>query len=172
MDSTHPGGFWDRTPPPARPALIAALVELVLGLLVFVVVTAVASVDLGISPWAAIFGPVPGRPVIVWLYFVIPLVVVQGAVGLALRHRSRLLRMVGTLGAFAFAGVALLWVALALYDLLDALLGEMDRYIDTGGPVTLPVVPVALLLAALNARAGLLGLRGVRRHDRAANKGG
>ncbi|MGN6358837.1 MAG: hypothetical protein ACTHNK_00425 [Thermomicrobiales bacterium] len=158
---TH--NYSGRTPPPARPAFLAALIELVLGLAVFGVFVAMASVAEGVSPWTAIVGPLPGTPLIIWLYFLAPVVALQGVVGLALRHPARLIRAVGVLAAFGIAGVALVWVAAALYDLVAALVTEMDRYIAEGGLATLPFVPVALLIAALNARAGRLGLRGVRR---------
>ena len=163
MHTTHRGDFWRRTPPSATPALIAALGELVLSLLVFVAGTIAASVALGASPWTVIFGPVPGRPVLVWLAFVLPLVTIQGAIGLALRHPARALRTVGSVGAGVVAAVTALWVALALYDLVAALFTGMDRFIDTGGLGELLFVPPALLIAVLNARAARLGLRGVRR---------
>jgi hypothetical protein len=162
MDAEHTGGFWGRTPPSARSALLAALVELLLGLLVFVLLAALASVSTGVSPWSIIFGPVPGRPLITWLYFLAPVVALQGAVGLALRHPARLLRAAGTLGACGIAAFALFWVAAALYGFVAALFGGWERYVEVGGLATVPFVPIALLLAGLNARAGLLGLRGVR----------
>lgn len=165
MHTAPRSSIWSRTTPPTRPALIAALIELVLGLLVFVLLAALASVSAGISPWSIIFGPVPGTPLITWLYFLAPVVALQGAVGLALRPRSRSIRAVGTLGAFGIAGFALFWVAAALYGFVAALFSGWERYVEVGGLATLPFVPLALLLAALNAHAGLLGLRGVRRRD-------
>jgi hypothetical protein len=162
MEARHAEGFWGRTPPQARPALIAALVELVLGLVVFALLAALASITTGVSLWSIIFGPVPGMPLITWLYFLAPVVALQGAVGLALRHPARLLRAAGTLGACAIAGLALFWAVAALYDFVVALIGGWARYVEVGGLATLPFVPVALLLAALNARAALLGLRNVR----------
>jgi hypothetical protein len=158
------GGFRRRTPQAARPAFIATAVLIVVGLGTFVVVTALASISLGVSPLTAIFGPVPGNPVIMWLYFVLPAVLVQGAVALSLRHPAVGLRVAGMAGAFAIAGFCLLWLGAVALDLVAWLVTGTTR----GDPydwlaILFFGVPFALAIGGLDARAGLLTLRDLRK---------
>jgi hypothetical protein len=160
MDIERRDGFWRRTPPPARPAFIAAIVVLVVGLGTFVVLVPIASISLGVSPMTAIFGPGPGNPLILWLFFAVPAILLQGAVALELRHPSAGMRTAGAVGALGIAGLCLLWLLAVGIDLIawlatGALPGDL---FDLLGMLFFGV-PFAVAVGLLNARAGLLSSR-------------
>ena len=147
---------WGRSSPAARPAFLAAYVELVIGLVVFVIALVGATVSLGQSPSSAIFGPAQGMPLIVWVMFMSVVVVIQLAIALALRPRLAWLRVIGTIaaGALAFCGIAwivgwLIWIPLSLGTYLER---GGDRADLVGVLISAPLI---LALGFLNGRAAL-----------------
>lgn len=162
MRTSH---FWNQEPTPARAALYATMILLVVGLGVFVVLTVVVSVSMGVSPLQAWFGPLPGMPLIAWLVTVTVAVALQGAVALALGRRSAWLRIAGIAGAFAIAGFCLLWFASAAYGLIEVVASgtqPFGDFYDMLGVIFFGV-PLGLAILGLNARAAFLGARELRR---------
>jgi hypothetical protein len=160
-------GFCGRTPRPARPAVIAAIVVLVVGLGTFVVLTVVESLTLGVSPATAIFDPGPGSPLFL-LFFVVPAILIQGAIAFALSHPAAGLRVAGTVGAFAIAGFCLIWLVAVGVDVFAWLLtGGLPGDIYDLLAMVIFGVPFALAVGLLNARAGVLAARDLARHHAA-----
>jgi len=96
--------FWRRTPAPARPAQLATLVVLGIGLAWFLVLDWLASTSLGVSALTVIMpGPGPGKPLIVWLVSVLGAAALQALVSLALGPQHAQPRAIGTVAAFAIA---------------------------------------------------------------------
>ena len=138
----------------------------------FVVMLAMVSAERQLSPLTVIFGPMPGAPLIVWLFTTIPPTVIQTAAGLALRRWRAATRVAGIVAVLILATIALIWlgaiVVLGIQWLLTGALAG-DLY-DLLGMVFF-ALPILLVVAALNLRAALLAMgefRGHLRHLHAA----
>ncbi len=157
--------FWRDTPPAAKWALDAAALLAVVAVVPFVVMIAMVTMEQRLSPLTVIFGPMPGNPLILWLYFTVPPAIVQTASGLALRTPWPALRVAGSVGALILATAALAWlgaiVVLAVRWLMTGTLAG-DFY-DLLGMVFFGL-PVLLIIAALNLRAAFLAMRDLAGH--------
>jgi hypothetical protein len=148
---------------PAQPAWIATAILVLIGFGVFGFDVVSVSVERHISPWQAIFGPLPGNPLIDWLYVAVPAMILQGAVALALCARSVWLRAAGVVGAFGIVVCCLVWFGAVAFGFITmvttgAFFGDVQ---DLLGIVFLGV-PLGLAMVLLNLRAGLLGARTLR----------
>ena len=99
-----------------RPAAVAAALLAALSTIGFVALVAEICASLGVSVGTAIFGPLPGNPAIVWVYFTAPAVALQGLVALALRRNAPWPRAAGAAGALAIAGVAGLFLVVVGFE--------------------------------------------------------
>jgi hypothetical protein len=148
-------------PQPFRPALYATAVLLIVGIASVVLLTIVISVTSGISPLQVLFAFGVGTPLFL-LAFVAPVVVIQGAIALALRSRPKPVRIAGLLGALAVVVFCLLFIVAVAVDLVALL--------TTGGggdPADLLVelcfgVPLGFVILLLNGRAAWLEVRSLR----------
>ncbi len=161
MNGVERGRFWAGTPRAARWALAASVFLLVAVMLIpFAVLIVLASVSLHVSPMTAVSGPLPGNPLVMWLYLTLPATVLQAAVGLALRHSASGLRTAGRVGALAITTLALVWLGAIAYDgvrwiLIGRTFGDFaDLQFET-----FYGIPVLVVIAVLNARAALLSTR-------------
>jgi len=165
MNAIGQTDFWSRTPAPARPALLATLVVLAVGLASFVALVWAESAYFGLSPLELMLQPArPGAPV-VWLAMVLLCVAVQGSATLALRQRATLFR-VGcpawfcVLGAVTAAAIAVLCLALfvaAIFSFVDYLTaGQLPADFGDLLGILLFGLPLALVIGGLNTRAFLL----------------
>jgi hypothetical protein len=146
--------------------MVAAAFLLIVGQVSFVATVTWASLSGGPSPWTLIFGPVPGNPLITELYYLVPAVLIQAAVGRALRHNAAASRVIGAVGAFAIAGFCLVWLVMVAYGGLHWLTtGTLvgGDYLDAIGIAAIGV-PLALVMLALNAGAGWMGARDLAGH--------
>jgi hypothetical protein len=105
----------------------------------------------------------PGNPLIVWLYYFVPAMILQGAVALALGARPAWLRALGTAGAFGIAAFCLVWFGAVIFGFVNmlttgAFFGDAQ---DLLGILFLGV-PLGLAIVLLNLRAGLLGAQTLR----------
>src|ERR1051326_2438405 len=160
MHTTGNANFWTRTPAPARPALLATLVVVTVGLASFVALVWAESAYFGLSPVTVIMAPPgPGAPV-VWLGMVLLAVALQGSATLALRQRPTLFRVLGAVTAAAIAGLCLAFFVSAVFIFVDYVTaGELPGdFLDLLG-ILLFGVPLALVIGGLNARALVLELR-------------
>jgi hypothetical protein len=88
MHATGHATFWTRTPEPARPALLATLVILAVGLASFAALVWAESTYFGLSPLAVMMiSPGPGAPSL-WLGIVLLAAALQAAAALGLCHRG------------------------------------------------------------------------------------
>jgi hypothetical protein len=159
MNAIDARRFWAGTSAAGRSALNATMTLFVVALGVFLAFTTMISVQRHVSPATAIFGPLPGNPMIVWLYWTLPCVGLQGAVALALRHRVTGLRIAGTASAFGIAFICLLALAAFGFDLVRWLTTGTTSgdLLDLAGEIMLGV-PFALVIGGLNARAAWLSV--------------
>lgn len=163
MSAERTHRFWQESPPAAKWTLSAAAFLAVVAVVPFVVTTALVSMERHLSPLTVIFGPMPGNPLIVWLYTTIPPAVIETAAGLALRRSRTAMQIAGIVGVLILATIALVWlgavVILAVRWLLTgALAGD---FYDLLGMVFF-ALPVLLVIAALNLRAAFLAVRDLR----------
>lgn len=160
MNAIAQTSFWSRTPAPARPALLATLVVLAVGLASFVALVWAESAYFGLSLLELMLVPArPGAPV-VWLGMVLLAVALQGSATLALRQRATVLRVLGAVTAAAIALVCAAFFVSAIFSLLDYVTaGELPGDFGDLLGILLFGVPLALLIGGLNARAFLLELR-------------
>jgi hypothetical protein len=160
MHTAQNANFWRRTPAPARPALLATLVVMAVGLVSFVLLVWAESAYFGLSPVEIVFAaPRPGAPS-VWLGMVLLAVAFQGAATLALRQRAIAFRAVGTVIALAITLLCLLFVVAGAFSLVNFLTAGIlpGDFSDLLG-ILLFGVPLALIVGGLNARAFLLEIR-------------
>jgi hypothetical protein len=160
MHTTGDANFWRRTSAAARPALLATLVVLVVGLASFVALVLAGRAYFGLSPLTLILTPpAPGAPSL-WLGMVLVGVALQAAATLALRQRAVPLRVIGAVVAAAIAVVCLAFLASALFSLVDYVIaGNLPGdFADLLG-ILFFGVPVAVVIGGLNARAVLLEVR-------------
>jgi hypothetical protein len=144
----------------------------VVAIVPFVVMLVIVTAERHVSPLTVIFGPMPGMPLMSWLYTTIPPTVIQAAVGLMLRRSRAAMQIAGTVGVLILATIALVWlgaiVVLGVQWLMTgALAGD---FYDLPGMVFL-ALPILLVIAALNLRSAFLAvghLRGHAPHLRAA----
>jgi hypothetical protein len=149
----------------ARFSVVAAALLFAVGLGVFVVLTVIITLERHVSPATVIFGPLPGQPLIVWLYWVTPGVLLQGGVALALRHHRAALRIAGMTGACLITALCGVWVGAMIWDLVNWLArgtvsGDLQ---DLAGEVFFGV-PFGLAMGALNGAAAGLSVRDLRAH--------
>jgi hypothetical protein len=152
-------GFWQSTPLAAKWALVAAVVLLIVTVVPFVVMTVIVSIGQHLSPTTVVFGPMPGNPLVVWLYYTAPAAAFQLATALALRHSRPGVLVAGIVGALTLTAAALAWLGAMAYAgvqwlLVGTLAGD---YYDLLGIVFFGA-PVLIVIAGLNARAGYLGM--------------
>ncbi len=131
----------------------------------FVVTTVLVSLPEHVSPLTVIFGPMPGNPLIVWLYYTVPPAAVQAVAALALRRSQSAARIAGMVGVLIVASVALAWlggmVFIAVRWLITgALAGD---FYDLLGMVFFGI-PVLAVIAGLNLRAAVLAVRDLPSH--------
>jgi len=160
MNAIGQTNFWSRTPAPARPALLATLVVLAVGLASFVALVWAESAYFGLSPLELMLLPArPGAPV-VWLGMVLLAVTLQGSATLALRQRATLLRVFGAVTAAAIAVLCLAFVVSATFIFVDYVTaGQLPGDFGDLFGILVFGVPLALVIGGLNARAFLLELR-------------
>ena len=160
MNAIGQTNFWSSTPAPARPALLATLVVLAVGLASFVALVWAESAYFGLSPLELMLVPArPGAPV-VWLGMVILAVAVQGSATLALRQRATFLRVLGAVAAAAIAVVCLAFCVAAIFSFVEYVTaGQLPGDFGDLLGILLFGVPLALILGGLNARAFLLEAR-------------
>lgn len=148
---------------PSRPAMAAAVFIAALGLTSFVLLVVVASIREQVSPLQAIFGPLPGAPLIAWLLLVLVATGVQAAVALALRASGGGVLILGIVAALAIAALCAAWLGAVVVDAV--------RWADTGRApgdagdmvgVFVLGLPLALVTLILDLRAALRGVALVR----------
>lgn len=149
---------------PARVAAVATAILVVVGFGFFGLLVVSVSNESHISPWQAIFGPLPGNPLIVWLYYFVPAMALQGAVALALHQRATWIRGIGVLGALAFVVFCSVWFAAAAYGLIVGVAKWLSKGTyggDVGDAIGIVAigVPLGLALLLLNLRAALQSIR-------------
>ena len=110
--------YSSETPSSARAAVYATLLLSIVGLGSFAVLVVLVSLERHISRLQAIFGPLPGVPLVTLLYYVVPTIALQGAVALLLRLRPPGLRVADTAGAFVIAAFCFVWFAAVIVDLV------------------------------------------------------
>jgi hypothetical protein len=160
MHSIANANFWRRTPPAARPALLATLVVFGVGLASFVALVWAESAYFGVSPLTVITAPPgPGAPT-VWVGMVILAVALQASATVALRRRAAVPRVIGAVVAFGIAALCLTFLVAAILALVDywtvgTLPGDFGDLLG----IVLFGVPLALVIGGLNTRAFLLELR-------------
>jgi hypothetical protein len=160
VQTTDNSNFWRRTPAAARPALLATLVVLVVGVASFVALVWAEGAYFGLSPLTLLsIPPAPGAPSL-WLGTVLVGVALQVAATFALRQRAILLCVVGAVVTAAIAVACLAFLASALFSLVNYVrAGNVPGdFADLLG-ILFFGVPVALVICGLNARAFLLELR-------------
>jgi hypothetical protein len=149
---------------PATLVFRALLVELIIGLGLFVVVLPFATMKNDGSPLAAIFGPAVGMPLGVWLIFVAVVVGAQTLVGLALRPRAAWLRALGAFAAFLIAAFCALWMALVVAQI--ALMAASGFARSSGDPLdavgVVLFLPIAIVVGVLNGRAAFVEMQELR----------
>ena len=152
-----PTGYWSSSPPAAKWALVGAGFLAVVALVPFVVTVVMVSLAQHISPLTVVFGPMPGMPLIVWLYTTVPPALLQTGAALALRHGRPAVRTAGLLGVLVVLTAALVWLgAMAYSGLLWLATGAMaGDFYDMLGIVFFGV-PVLVVISVLNARAAIL----------------
>ncbi len=158
--SAQPAGYWSSTPSAAKWALVGAGFLAVVAVVPFVVTVVMVSVERQMSPLTVIFGPGPGMPLIVWLYYTVPPAVIQTAAALGLRHLQSAVRIAGLLGVLLVLTAALVWLGAMVYSgVLWLVTGAMaGDYYDMLGIVFFGV-PVLIVITVLNGRAALLSAR-------------
>jgi hypothetical protein len=166
MTTTKPGG---RLPsdiaPAARSAFIATVVLAFVTLAGFIAFTADVSIQMGVSPAIVIFGPLPGNPMIDWLYFFTPWVLFQAAVAWAYSRHGAGLRIAATVASAALVTFGLLLIAGFVYSLLSWVVTGTTRDLgDLAGEILIGV-PVVVVIGGLNARAVFLSVKNLRTHD-------
>ena len=158
MQTTGNGNFWRRTPTPARPALLATLVLVVVGLASFIALVWAESAYFGQSPLTVILAPPgPGAPIF-WLGTVLFAGALQASAALALRQRATPFRVIGAVAALAIAAMCFAFLVAAVFSLVDYLTAGNGDFGDLLG-ILLFGVPLALVIGGLNARAFLLEFR-------------
>lgn len=160
-------GLWRESPMAAKWALSAAVFLAVVAIVPFVVTTVLVSLERQLPPLTVIFGPMPGNPLIMWLYFTLPPAIIQAAAGLALRHRRTATQLGGIVGVLVLATIALGWLgAIAILAIGWLMTGALaGDFRDLLGMVLLGL-PVLLVAAGLNLRAALLAMRDLHRRAR------
>ncbi len=160
MHTSANANFWMRTPVPARPALLATLVVLVVGVASFAALVWAESAYFGLSPLTLILiPPAPGAPSL-WLGVVLVAVALEAAATLALRQQAILLRVIGTVLAAAIAGACVAFLTSALISLANYVTaGNLPGDFGDLLGILFFGVPVAVVIGGLNARAFLLELR-------------
>jgi hypothetical protein len=158
MRTTGNATFWRRTPTPARPAVLATLVLLAVGLASFIALVWAESAYFGQSPLTVVLAPPgPGAPFF-WLGTVLLAVALQAAAALALRQRATPFRVIGAVAAVAIAALCFAFLVAAVLSLIDYLTAGRGDFGDLVG-IMLLGVPLAVGIGGLNARAFLLELR-------------
>ncbi len=160
MHTTGNVNFWRRTPTPARPALLATLVILAVGLASFVALVWAESAYFGLSPLTVILAaPGPGAPIF-WLGTVLLAVALQASATLALRQRATPFRLIGAVVVLAITVFCVAFLVAAGSSLVDYLTaGKLPGdFADLLG-ILLFGVPLALIIGGLDARAFLLEVR-------------
>jgi hypothetical protein len=160
MHTAQNANFWRRTPAPARPALLATLVVMAVGLVSYVLLVWAESAYFGLSPVEAMFAPPrPGAPSL-WLGMVLLAAALQGAATLALRQRRIAFRATGAVLALAIASLCLLFIGSAMIGLVNYLTaGDLPGDFGDLLGILLFGVPLAIIVGGLNARAFLLEIR-------------
>jgi hypothetical protein len=160
MYTTGNANFWKRTPAPARPALLATLVVVTVGLASFVALVWAESVYFGMSPLTVLMAPPgPGAPIF-WFGLLLLAGALQGSATLALRQTAPLLRVIGALIASAIAAVCFAFIVSAIFSLVDYLTaGNLPGDFGDLLGILFFGVPLALIIGGLNGRAFLLEIR-------------
>ena len=157
MNAIGQTDFWSRTPAPARPALLATLVVLAVGLASFVALVWAESAYFGLSPLELMLLPAtPGAPVVL-LAVVLLCVAVQGSATLALRQRATLFRVLGAVTAAAIAVLCVAFFVAAIFSFVDYVTaGQLPADFGDLLGILLFGLPLALVIGGLNTRAFLL----------------
>lgn len=152
--------FWETTSPAGRWAVAASIFMLTVTFVPFMVIAITTSISLHVSPVQVIFGPMPGNPLIMWLYYFLPAAAVEVGVALALRHAAVRMQIAGIVGACALATVALIWLGMLAFILVRWLVSGtlVGDYLDMLGMAFFGV-PFLSIVVVLNVRAALLGSR-------------
>ena len=157
MHTARNANFWRQTPAPARPALLATLVVLTVGLVSFAALVWAESAYFGLSPLTVVIAPPgPGAPIF-WLGMVVLAGALQGSATLALGQRGTSFRVIGAVAASAIAALCFAFLVSAIVSLVDYLTaGNLPGdFADLLG-ILLFGVPLALVIGGLNARAVVL----------------
>jgi hypothetical protein len=152
---------WGRSSPAARPAFVAAYIELILGVLVVGFGLAVTALQLVQSKEPILLGGGKGSPMLAFMFFMTGVVGVQLAVAFAVRQQAAWLRIAGVIVAALLALFSVLWTV----GLLVWAIAGLGAYLDGGGDVgdlvgMIVLTPIIAWLGYLNSRAASRAIDG------------